>query len=120
VILDPQLNQIFVDTVDFDPASGSNVVLNLTAPLLEGTVYSVEADFQLDLAANGPVPVGNPSLIPIMVSNQCQSWVTSTCGGVEFSLWNNLSTGDKQHPHFADGGFRASEQTPRRLRTSRA
>jgi len=56
------------------------VVLNLTAPLLEGTVYSVEADFQLDLAANGPVPVGNPEFDPDHgVKTNVSSWVTSPC-----------------------------------------
>ena len=96
LILDPQLNQLFVDTVDFDPVNdGSNVVLNLTAPLLEGTVYSVEADFQMDLAANGPDPVGNPEIdTEHGVKTNVSSWVSSPCGGVEFSLWNNLSTGD--------------------------
>jgi hypothetical protein len=61
-LLDPAMNQINIDAVQY---SGSNVVLSFFTPLLENTVYSLEIDYQTDLAGNPTAAVGNPQLDPL-------------------------------------------------------
>ncbi len=91
-ITDPSDNEITVIDAAY---AGSNVVLNLASPMFEGTIYTVDIGFQLDLVGNPTDPVGL-SLVDFdygVVTN-VSSWVASPCGGVEFSLFSGLSTGD--------------------------
>jgi len=75
---------------------GSSVTLHLANPLAsDGSTYTIEAGFQTDVAGNAPDPLGNPELDPASgVVMTLRSWVSTPCGGVEFSLFSGLSTGD--------------------------
>jgi hypothetical protein len=59
ILRDSGMNQTTVTSVDY---AGSNVVLNLQSPLVQGGVYTLEIDFQSDLVGNRSVRVGNPTV----------------------------------------------------------
>jgi hypothetical protein len=91
LIYDSSSNQIPVVSVDY---AGSNITLHLASSLPEYATFYLELDFQADVAFNPTAKVGDPQVdLDNGVVTNIKSWVTS-CGAVEFSLFNGLSTGD--------------------------
>jgi signal transduction histidine kinase len=85
-LLDPAMNQIFVDQVQY---AGSNVTLIFFTPLVENTVYSLEIDFQTDLVGNVTLPVGDPVNDPNGVLVPVRTFVISR-GFTEFRAYLGL------------------------------
>jgi hypothetical protein len=71
----------------------TNVVLTLVSPMADNTLYALEIGYQTDLVGNTTVRIGEPVNDPDNgIVTSVQSWVSSPCGGVEFSYFSGLST----------------------------
>src|ERR1051325_11454056 len=83
VLRDASQNQIFVNSVDY---LGSNYVLHLQSPMMEGGVYTLEIDYQQDLAGNSTMPVGNPTVDANGIVTNVYAFVRS-CGLLLFEAY---------------------------------
>jgi len=86
ILLDSSMNQIFVNSVDY---LGSTYVLRLQSPMLSGATYSLEIDYQTDIAGNTTVAFGNPTVDQNGIVTNLTAWVAG-CGGM---LWETYNTG---------------------------
>jgi hypothetical protein len=87
LLLDSSGTQIFIDSAEY---AGSNFVLRLQSPLVSGGVYSLEIDYQSDIAGNPPARVGNPSVdMTSGIVTNISAWVA----GCPALLWESYPSG---------------------------
>jgi hypothetical protein len=89
-IQDSTSNPIAITSLDYQ---GSNMVLHVAAPLQLDAAYSIEIDFQQDIAGNATLPVGNPQGDQNGIVTNFHTWVIAP-GFTRFQAYLSLPAND--------------------------